>query len=100
MVSVKSNKWSKFFSYYKKYLSAFLWDMFFSMLGAAIMLIIPLIVRHITYHVIYYEVSLARREILRLGLLCLVLIALACCFFAKGRCPFRFQQRISVSGAA
>ncbi len=75
MVSVKSNKWSKFFSYYKKYLSAFLWDMFFSMLGAAIMLIIPLIVRHITYHVIYYEVSLARREILRLGLLCLVLIA-------------------------
>ncbi len=75
MVSVKSNKWSKFFSYYKKYLSAFLWDMFFSMLGAAIMLIIPLIVRHITYKVIYYEVSLARREILRLGLLCLVLIA-------------------------
>ena len=75
MVCVKSNKWSKFFSYYKKYLSAFLWDMFFSMLGAAIMLIIPLIVRHITYNVIYYEVSLARREILRLGLLCLVLIA-------------------------
>ncbi len=72
---MKSNKWSKFFSYYKKYLSAFLWDMFFSMLGAAIMLIIPLIVRHITYNVIYYEVSLARREILRLGLLCLVLIA-------------------------
>ncbi|MBQ6509396.1 MAG: ABC transporter ATP-binding protein [Flexilinea sp.] len=72
---MKSNKWSKFFSYYKKYLSAFLWDMFFSMLGAAIMLIIPLIVRHITYHVIYYETELARREILRLGLLCLVLIA-------------------------
>ena len=72
---MKSNKWSKFFSYYKKYLGAFLWDMFFSMLGAAIMLVIPLIVRHITYHVIYYETALARREILRLGLLCLVLIA-------------------------
>ena len=49
--------------------------MFFSMLGAAIMLVIPLIVRHITYHVIYYETALARREILRLGLLCLALIA-------------------------
>ncbi len=49
--------------------------MFFSILGAAIMLLIPLIVRHITYHVIYYEVDVARREILRLGLLCLVLIA-------------------------
>ena len=72
---MKSNKWSKFFSYYKKYLGAFLWDMFFSMLGAAIMLIIPLIVRHITYRVIYYDVEVARREILRLGLLCLLLIA-------------------------
>ena len=39
------------------------------------MLVIPLIVRHITYHVIYYETALARREILRLGLLCLALIA-------------------------
>ena len=50
--------------------------MFFSMLGAAIMLIIPLIVRHITYNVVYYEVSAARREIFRLGILCLVLIAM------------------------
>lgn len=50
--------------------------MFFSILGAAIMLVIPLIVRHITYNVIYYEVNAARREILRLGLLCLGLIAL------------------------
>ena len=73
-VKTNSNKWSKFLSYYKKYLSAFLWDMFFSMLGAAIMLVIPLIVRHITYHVIYYEAAAARREILRLGLLCLLLI--------------------------
>ena len=72
---MKSNKWSKFFSYYRKYLTPFLWDMFFSMLGAAIMLVIPLIVRHITYHVIYYEVGAARREILRLGLLSLFLIA-------------------------
>ncbi len=73
---MKSNKWSKFFSYYKAYLTPFLWDMFFSILGAAIMLVIPLIVRHITYNVIYYEVSEARREILRLGILCLGLIAL------------------------
>ena len=50
--------------------------MFFSILGAAIMLVIPLIVRHITYNVIYYEVSEARREILRLGILCFALIAL------------------------
>ena len=72
---MKSNKWTKFFSYYKKYLGAFLWDMFFSMLGAAIMLVIPLIVRHITYNVIYLEAAAARAEILRLGLLCLFLIA-------------------------
>ena len=60
---VKYNKWSKFFSYYKPYIGAFLWDMFFSILGAAIMLVIPLIVRHITYNVVYYEVSRARTEI-------------------------------------
>ncbi len=74
--NVKSNKLSKFFSYYRAYLTPFLWDMFFSILGAAIMLVIPLIVRHITYNVIYYEVSEARREILRLGILCFGLIAL------------------------
>ena len=73
---VKYNKWSKFFSYYKPYIGAFLWDMFFSILGAAIMLVIPLIVRHITYNVVYYEVSRARTEILRLGILCLLLIAI------------------------
>ncbi|MBQ6504742.1 MAG: ABC transporter ATP-binding protein [Flexilinea sp.] len=69
-------KWSKFFSYYKPYLGAFLWDMFFSILGAAIMLAIPLIVRYITYHVVYFEAEAARREILRLGVLCLLLIAI------------------------
>ena len=73
---MKNNKWSKFFSYYKPYLGAFLWDMFFSILGAAIMLLIPLIVRYITYHVVYFEVHQARQEILRLGLLCLLLIAI------------------------
>lgn len=79
---MQSKKWSKFFSYYKPYIGAFFWDMFFSMLGAAILLVIPLIVRHITYRVVYYEVSEARREILRLGLLCLLLIAIEyCCNF-------------------
>lgn len=73
---MKNNKWSKFFSYYKPYIGAFFWDMFFSMLGAAIMLAIPLIVRHITYNVVYYEVHQARQEILRLGLLFLILIAI------------------------
>lgn len=48
--------------------------MFFSMLGAAIMLVIPLIVRHITYHVVYYEAETARREIVRLGLVSMLLI--------------------------
>ena len=57
-------------------MGAFLWDMFFSMLGAAIMLVIPLIVRHITYHVVYYEAEEAKREILRLGILCLLLIVI------------------------
>ena len=55
-------------------MGAFLWDMFFSMLGAAIMLVIPLIVRHITYNVVYLEAAEARREIIRLGILCLILI--------------------------
>ena len=44
------------------------------MLGAAIMLVIPLIVRHITYHVVYYEAETARREIVRLGLVSMLLI--------------------------
>lgn len=57
-------------------MGAFLWDMFFSMLGAAIMLVIPLIVRHITHDVVYYEVNEARSEILRLGILCLLLIVI------------------------
>ncbi len=73
---MKSNKWSKFFSYYRRYLGPFLWDMFFSMLGAAIMLVIPLIVRHITHHVVYYEADAARREIIRLGLISLLLIVI------------------------
>ena len=57
-------------------MGAFLWDMFFSILGAAIMLVIPLIVRHITHNVVYYEVGEARREILRLGILSLLLIVI------------------------
>ena len=57
-------------------MGAFLWDMFFSMLGAAIMLVIPLIVRHITYNVVYLEAAEARREIIRLGILCLILIVI------------------------
>ncbi len=72
---VKNNKWSKFFSYYKPYKGAFLWDMFFSISGAAIMLVIPLIVRYITHNVVYFEAAEARREILRLGILSLILIA-------------------------
>lgn len=57
-------------------MGSFLWDMFFSMLGAAIMLVIPLIVRHITHQVVYYEAEEARREIFRLGILCLLLIVI------------------------
>lgn len=73
---MKNNKWSKFFSYYKPYFGAFLWDMFFSILGAAIMLVIPLIVRYITHNVVYFEAGEARREIMRLGVLCLLLIVI------------------------
>lgn len=71
-----SPKWKKFFSYYKPYKAAFFWDMFFAILSAAILLVIPLIVRHITNEVVYMESVSARKEILRLGLLCLALIAL------------------------
>ena len=57
-------------------MGAFLWDMFFSILGAAIMLVIPLIVRHITHNVVYLEAGEARREIIRLGILSLILIVI------------------------
>ncbi len=50
--------------------------MFFSILGAAIMLVIPLIVRHITHNVVYLEAGEARREIIRLGILSLILIVI------------------------
>ncbi len=71
-----SKKWKKFFSYYKPYKTAFFWDMFFAILGAAVLLVIPLIVRHITNEVVYWDAASSQKEILRLGLICFGLIIL------------------------
>lgn len=68
----------KLSSYYKPYLSLFLADMFFAVLGAGVALAIPLIVRYITYHVITLEPAQALQKIAVLGALMLGLVAVEC----------------------
>ncbi len=68
--------WPYFFSFYKPYLGAFLTDMLFATISAAVVLVIPLIVRYITNVVIYLPAAEARENIFRLGILCLVLIVI------------------------
>ncbi len=68
----------KLSSYYKPYLSLFLADMFFAILGAGVALAIPLIVRYITYHVINLEPAQALQKIAFLGALMLGLVAVEC----------------------
>lgn len=71
-------KLKKLSSYYKPYRSLFFADMFFAILGAGVTLVIPLIVRYITNHVIAMEAGAALRQIARLGILMLALVAVEC----------------------
>ena len=71
-------KLKKLSSYYKPYRSLFFADMFFAILGAGVTLVIPLIVRYITNHVIAMEAGAALRQITRLGILMLALVAVEC----------------------
>lgn len=73
-----TNKWKRFFSYYKPYKLLFFSDMFFAILGAGITLVIPLIVRYITNQVVYMEVDAAFKSIVMLGVVMLGLVLLEC----------------------
>ncbi len=71
-------KLKKLASYYRPYMSLFLADMFFAILGAGITLIIPLIVRYITDKVITLEAEAALDKIMVLGIVMLALVAVEC----------------------
>lgn len=77
------NKLKKLFSYYKPYKFLFFSDMFFAIIGAAVVLIIPLIVRYITNEVVYFEAKGAMDAIVMLGglMLGLVLLEFGCNFY-------------------
>ena len=71
-------KLRKLGTYYKPYMSLFLADMFFAIVGAAVTLVIPLIVRYITGNVIMLEAEEALRKIVILGAVMLGLVLLEC----------------------
>ncbi len=71
-------KLRKLATYYKPYMSLFLADMFFAILGAAVTLVIPLIVRYITGHVIMLDANVAFHKILILGLVMLGMVLVEC----------------------
>ena len=76
-------KLKKLFAYYGPYKRLFYSDMFFAILGAAVMLIIPLVVRYITNEVVYFEASRARESLMMLGgvMAALVLLEIFCNFY-------------------
>lgn len=76
-------KLKKLFAYYGPYKRLFYSDMFFAILGAAVMLIIPLVVRYITNEVVYFEASRARESLMMLGgvMVALVLLEIFCNFY-------------------
>lgn len=73
-----SQKWKKFFSYYKPYKKLFAADMFFACLGAAITLVLPLIIRYITNDVIYRNADEALHTILILAAVMVAMVLLEC----------------------
>lgn len=70
------HKWKKLLGYYKPYRKLFWTDMIFALMGAAVTLIIPLIVRYITNDVVYLQGDEPLRQIIRLGILMMGLVAL------------------------
>lgn len=76
-------KLKKLFAYYAPYKLLFYSDMLFAVLGAGVTLVIPLVIRYITNEVVYFEAERARREILTLGavLVLLVIFEILCNFY-------------------
>ena len=83
VVYYMKEKLKKLFAYYGPYKRLFYSDMFFAILGAAVMLIIPLVVRYITNEVVYFEASRARESLMMLGgvMAALVLLEIFCNFY-------------------
>ena len=71
-------KWGEFLSYYRPFRGIFAADMFFAFLGALTTLVIPLIVRYITGTVVYLPKEEILSEILFLGGVMVVLVAIQC----------------------
>ena len=67
-------KLKKLASYYKPYKKLLFSDLFFAVVGSAVVLIIPLIVRYITNEVVYFDASIASEAILKMGILLVVLV--------------------------
>ncbi|MCD9021406.1 ABC transporter ATP-binding protein [Cohnella silvisoli] len=66
----------KFFSYYKPYLSLFLWVLACAFVVSAATLVFPLLVQHITKVVLKGDLSSALSSVYRIGGLMLVLVAI------------------------
>ncbi|MBO4638044.1 MAG: ABC transporter ATP-binding protein [Clostridiales bacterium] len=66
----------KMIGYYKPYIGTFLLDMFFAIVASAIALVIPLVVRFITSEVIYMDPEIAKGNIIRLGIILVILVIL------------------------
>lgn len=80
---VEKNRLKGLIRFYKPYIGMFTADMIFAMIAAGVTLVIPLIVRHITSDVIYLPMEEAVDQIVRLGILMIVLtlIELGCNFY-------------------
>lgn len=65
-------------SYYKPYLKIFWADMFFAAVSAAVALTIPLIVRYVTSTLVYQESGIILRQLVKIGILLVVLLAVDC----------------------
>ncbi len=72
------HKWKRLAGYYRPYMTLFLTDMFFAVLGAGVTLVIPLIVRYITNHVITLPGNESFAIIVRLGIVMVAMVALEC----------------------
>jgi len=68
----------KMLSYYKSHMRAFLTDMFFASLSAAIALTIPLIIRYVTSQLIYMDTDVILNQIVFIAIALLVLVAVDC----------------------
>ncbi|MDO4167097.1 MAG: ABC transporter ATP-binding protein [Eubacteriales bacterium] len=75
---MKTNNFRKMLSYYKPYLKIFWADMFFAAVSAAVALTIPLIVRYVTSTLVYQESGIILRQLVKIGILLVVLLAVDC----------------------